>query len=97
MKPYRRAVLAAAILTCSALGAAACAKPPTRDELDAAQIANDMADAVHELRQASADMRSSIDSLTQIVARQDTLLRQVAVVAGVPVPAPGIPVHPSAR
>ena len=56
-----------------------------------------MADAVHELRQASADMRSSIDSLTQIVARQDTLLRQVAVVAGVPVPAPGIPVHPSAR
>ena len=93
MDAIRRTVIAAAILTCTSLSAS-CAKPPTRDELDAAQIANDMADAVHDLRQSNADLRASLDSLSQVVARQDTLLRQVAVVAGVPVPAPGIPVRP---
>ena len=96
MDAIRRTVIAAAILTCTSL-IAACAKPPTRDELDAAQIANDMADAVHDLRQSNADLRASMDSLSQVVARQDTLLRQVAVVAGVPVPAPGIPVRPSEK
>ena len=94
MDAIRRAALVAAILI---LGFVACATPPTRSERDAAQIANDMADAVHELRQSNADLRASIDSLSQVVARQDTLLRQVAVVAGVPVPAPGIPIHRSAR
>ena len=53
--------------------------------------------AVHELRQSNADLRVSLDSLAQVVARQDSLLRQVAVVAGIAVPAPGIPVHPLAR
>lgn len=94
MIAIRRAALTAALL---AVSAAACAKPPTKDDLDAAQIANDMADAVHELRQSNADLRVSLDSLAQVVARQDSLLRQVAVVAGIAVPAPGIPVHPLAR
>jgi hypothetical protein len=73
-----------------ALGAAClaggCSRPPTRDELNSAQLANDMTDAVQELRNANAEMRASLDSLTRVVARQDTLVRQLANLAGVTVP-----------
>ena len=49
-------------------------------------MANDMADAVNDLRALNGDLRNSLDSLTRVVARQDTLLRMVANAAGVQVP-----------
>ncbi|MBI3790986.1 MAG: hypothetical protein HY275_08915 [Gemmatimonadetes bacterium] len=66
--------------------AASCSRPPTRDELNSAQMANDMAEAVAELRNGNAELRASLDSLARVVARQDTLVRQLANLAGVTVP-----------
>lgn len=99
MTRFRAASRLVAIATLAVAVAAggSCAKPLTKGDLDAVQFANDMADAVNELRQSNADLKATVDSLVLVVARQDTLLRQVAVVAGVPVPAPGIRVPPPAR
>jgi hypothetical protein len=38
------------------------------------------------LRQDVSDMHGQADSLRSVVAKQDTLLRQLAGMAGVPVP-----------
>lgn len=95
-RPAARHVAIAALAVIVATGGS-CAKPLTKGDLDAVQFANDMADAVNELRQSNADLRATVDSLVLVVARQDTLLRQVAVVAGVPVPAPGIRVPSPVR
>lgn len=100
MPRYRRAARLAATATlaaATAVASASCAKPLTKGDLDAVQFASDMAEAVNELRQSNADLRMTVDSLVIIVARQDTLLRQVAVVAGVPLPAPGIRVPGAVR
>ena len=64
----------------------ACSRPPTRGELDTTQMAEDMSAAVNDLRDVNSELRASLDSLTKVVARQDTLLRQIANVTGVPVP-----------
>lgn len=75
----RRIALAIALL------AAAGCRNPQADALIAEQM-RDIGDEVNNTRQETADMRQAIDSLRLIVARQDTLLRQIASMAGVPVP-----------
>ena len=97
MPGYPLAARLAAIATLAAVTTISCVKPLTKGDLDAVQFANDMAEAVNELRQSNADLRTTVDSLVTIVARQDTLLHQVAVVAGVPLQAPGIRVPGPAR
>lgn len=44
-----------------------------------------MADELNATRQESAVVQERLDSLRFVVARQDTLLRQLAGMAGVPV------------
>jgi hypothetical protein len=54
-----------------------------------AQIAEQMrqiGDEMNLLRQDVSDMHGQADSLRSVVAKQDTLLRQLAGMAGVPVP-----------
>jgi hypothetical protein len=75
----RRFALAAAVL------AFAGCRNPQADALVAEQM-RDIGDEVNNTRQETADLREAIDSLRIIVARQDTLLRQIASMAGVPVP-----------
>ncbi len=75
----RRIALLAAFLT-----VAGC-RNPQADALVAEQM-RDIGDEVNATRQETADMRDTIDSLRTVVARQDTLLRQLAGMAGVPVP-----------
>jgi hypothetical protein len=38
------------------------------------------------LREVDAALQGQVDSLARVVARQDSLLRQIANLAGVPVP-----------
>jgi prefoldin subunit 5 len=54
-----------------------------------AQIAEQMQQLGNELnllRQDVSDLHGQADSLRSVVVRQDTLLRQLAGMAGVPVP-----------
>ena len=82
----RRPIRTLATLATLALLGLACSRPPTRGELDTTQMAEDMSAAVNDLRDVNSELRASLDSLTKVVARQDTLLRQIANVTGVPVP-----------
>lgn len=75
----RRLALAIVVL------AAAGCRNPQADALVAEQM-RDIGDEVNNTRQETADLREAVDSLRIIVARQDTLLRQIASLAGVPVP-----------
>jgi hypothetical protein len=59
---------------------------PTADAQIAEQL-RDLGDELNGLRQDAGDTHSQLDSLRLVVARQDTLLRQLAGMAGVPVPA----------
>lgn len=83
----RRARLLARCLTLSAstLAGGACSVP-SRSDLEVAQSVNDLGDVVNAIRQDYGVLADQVDSLRFIVARQDTLLRQLANLAGVAVP-----------
>ena len=70
---------------CLLLGVAGCL-PPTERDFQLAQTINEMNDAVNEIRQLSYELQDRVDSLTLIVARRDTVIRQLANLAGVPMP-----------
>ncbi len=60
-----------------------------RSPMADAQIAEQMkqlGDELNLLRQDASDIHSQLDSLRTVAAKQDTLLRQIAGMAGVPVP-----------
>jgi hypothetical protein len=60
--------------------------PATERDFQLAQTINEMNDAVNEVRQLSYELQDKVDSLTLVVARRDTVIRQLANLAGVPVP-----------
>ena len=70
---------------CLLLGAAGCL-PPTERDFQLAQTINEMNEAVNEIRQLSYELQDRIDSLTMAVAKRDTVIRQLANLAGVPMP-----------
>jgi hypothetical protein len=47
----------------------------------------EMGDAIATLQQIDAELQGQVDSLRFVVARQDTIIRQLANLAGVPIPA----------
>ncbi|HJU88217.1 MAG TPA: hypothetical protein VJ672_02415 [Gemmatimonadaceae bacterium] len=61
-----------------------CANPSASADL--AQQLQEMGDVISETRGESAQMRSELDSLRGVVARQDTVIRQLSSMAGVPYP-----------
>jgi hypothetical protein len=67
------------------MGAAGCL-PATEKDFQMAQTINEMADAVNEIRQLSYELQDRVDSLTFVVARRDTVIRQLANLAGVTIP-----------
>lgn len=85
-RPTMTTIARLAVTSALLASASACTRPPTKGELDTVQMANDMAEAVNDLRSVNGELRASLDSLTLVVARQDTLLRQIANVTGVQVP-----------
>ena len=70
---------------CLLLGVAGCL-PPTERDFQLAQTINEMNEAVNEIRQLSYELQDRVDSLTMAVAKRDTVIRQLANLAGVPVP-----------
>lgn len=76
----RPAVLRLAIL----LGAAACIGNPAAD-VTTAEAINEIGNELGMLRDENATLQSQVDSLRTALARQDTLLRQVANLSGIPV------------
>lgn len=77
----RRPVLLAALL----LLPAACL-PPSEQDLQTAQALVEMGDAFNQIQQELSVLQDQIDSLKWVAARQDTIVRQLANLAGVSVP-----------
>ena len=78
--PRLRLALAAGVLC------VACAAPAPASNTDAGQAFMELSDALNQVRQDNALLQAQIDSLRLVVARQDTLIRRLAAVTGVPVP-----------
>lgn len=76
----QRILLAAAALSC----VASCRNPAA--DANMAEQMRLVGDELNATRQEAAAMHDQIDSLRTTVARQDTLLRQLAGMANVPVP-----------
>jgi hypothetical protein len=66
-----------------ALTLTGCMRDPAADAA-AAQAITDMADQLGAVRQDNAALQSQVDSLRMVVARQDTVLRRLANMAGLP-------------
>ncbi|MGH7711777.1 MAG: hypothetical protein ACREOG_10870 [Gemmatimonadaceae bacterium] len=78
--PVRRLTLAIGALL--ALGCSI----PSRADLEVMQSVNDLSDAVNGMRQDYGVLADQVDSLRLIIAKQDSLLRTLANLAGVAVP-----------
>ncbi|HYD52370.1 MAG TPA: hypothetical protein VEA99_07075 [Gemmatimonadaceae bacterium] len=65
-------------------GASACIDSSAQQ--NTAQAIMELGDQLSAMREDNALLQSQIDSLRGALARQDTLLRQMATMAGVPVP-----------
>jgi hypothetical protein len=76
----RLASIPAALL----LGFTACIGSPTADPAMAEAI-NEIGNELGMLRDENAQLQFQVDSLRSALARQDTLLRQVANLSGVPI------------
>ena len=77
----RRLLAAGALLP----GATACMANPAADAA-AAEAINEIGHELGYLRDENAQLQAQVDSLRGALARQDSLLRQVANLAGVPIP-----------
>jgi septal ring factor EnvC (AmiA/AmiB activator) len=79
-RPWR--VLGAALCIVSAM--AGCLRSPAADAATA-QALTQIADQLGAMQQDNAALQNQLDSLRAIVARQDTVLRRLANLAGVPI------------
>ena len=75
----RRAACAVALV----IVCAAC--PASRADVAISEQIIQLGDGLNDLRQENAGLQQQLDSLRLIVAKQDTAIRQIANLAGVPV------------
>lgn len=59
---------------------------PTRDSVDLAQTVNEIGVVVQEMQNTQADLYARMDSLSLLVARQDSMMRNMANLMGAPLP-----------
>ena len=64
------------------LACAAC--PATRADVAMSEQIIQLGDGLNDLRQENAVLQQQVDSLRLVVAKQDTVVRQLANLAGVP-------------
>jgi hypothetical protein len=76
---FKRPALLALVLLAGCL-------PATEKDFQMAQTIQEMTDAVNEIRMQSFELLDRIDSLTMVVAKRDTVIRQLANLAGVQMP-----------
>ena len=67
-----------------ALVAMSCRDP--RAEANIAQAMMDVGTTLTELRQDLGDLHNQVDSLKEVAAKQDTVIRRLANLAGLPLP-----------
>ena len=67
-----------------ALACAAC--PASRADVAMSEQIIQLGDGLNDLRQDNAALQQQVDSLRLVVAKQDTVIRQLANLAGVPLP-----------
>jgi hypothetical protein len=65
--------------------AAASCSLPSRTDMETAQALIEITEAFNDVRAVQAEMQDRIDSLVTVVARQDSTIRTLANLAGVPV------------
>jgi hypothetical protein len=75
-----RQVACALMLT---LGCTAC--PASKADVAMSEQIIQLGDGLNDLRQENAALQQQVDSLRLVVVRQDTVIRQLANLAGVPV------------
>jgi hypothetical protein len=68
-----------------AAGALAC-RPATRQDVDMAQAVTELQAAFGDLRQVQQEQQDQIDSLRLVVQQRDSVVRQLANLAGVSIP-----------
>ena len=71
-----------ALLLTGVLSVAACVSSPQAEATRAQQMI-ELGDAVTQLRQQTADLQSTIDSLKVVMAKQDTTNARLANVTGI--------------
>jgi septal ring factor EnvC (AmiA/AmiB activator) len=76
-----RRVLAATLFSAAPL--TACLRNPSADAATA-QALTEIADQLGAMQQDNAALQNQVDSLRTVVARQDTVVRRLANLAGVP-------------
>lgn len=60
--------------------------PATETDFQMAQAITEMGDAINEMRSLQYELQDRVDSLSLALAKRDTVVRQLANLAGVPVP-----------
>lgn len=65
------------------LACAAC--PASRADVAMSEQIIQLGDGLNDLRQENAVLQQQVDSLRLVVAKQDTVVRQLANLAGVPI------------
>ena len=78
-----RALPLLAALAAGAL-ATSCGTPAPPGDVSTGEMFVEISDALNGIRQENAMLQAQLDSLREVVARQDTLLGRVAAAAGVP-------------
>ena len=73
--------LVAAIVLCTAVSCL-----PSREDVDTAQALIEIGDALNDIRATQSELQDQLDSLKWAIARRDTVIRQLANLAGVAVP-----------
>ena len=69
-------------LFCACVAATTCATP--REQAAIAQALNDAANEIGGLKSDVAQLQSDLDSLRQVVAKQDTIISRLAEVNHIP-------------
>jgi hypothetical protein len=59
---------------------------PSKQDVDSAQAIIEIGDALNDIRQTQSDLQEQIDSLRVEVAKRDSVVRQLANLAGVVIP-----------
>jgi hypothetical protein len=81
-----RTSLALLVVAFATLGS--CSGPRISGDTTVAETLIDMSDALVALREETALLQAQVDSLREQMARQDTVLRRLASMAGVPISGP---------
>lgn len=82
--PSRKRAMRRSAAAFALLFAASCL--PSRQDVDTAQALIEIGDALNDIRNTQSELQDQIDSLKWAITRRDSVIRQLANLAGVAVP-----------